>query len=244
MHKRCSATTMPNHRRPTAKCQICRVEKPHRELVPAEFVRPTLLHLIEKEHADWKPDGFICVADLNRYRMAYVRQVLETDVGEISALEAEVLESLKKNELLSTNIYANLDAKLTTGQMLADKIATFGGSWRFLSLFAAILVVWIVVNSAALLTRPFDPYPFILLNLVLSCLAAIQAPVIMMSQNRMEARDRLRAEHDYKINLKAELEIRHLHEKLDHLLKQQWTRLLEIQEIQLELMKELAERKR
>src|SRR6266540_1041712 len=144
---------MPYHRKPTAQCQICGVEKPHRELLPAE----------------------------------YVRQVLETDVGEISALETEVLESLKENELLSTNIYANLDAKLTTGQMLADKITTFGGSWRFLSLFAAILVVWIVVNTAALLTRPFDPYPFILLNLVLSCLAAIQAPVIMMSQNRMEA---------------------------------------------------------
>ncbi len=234
---------MPNHRKPTAQCQICKVEKPHRELVPAEFVRPGLLHLIEKDHPEWKPEGFICVGDLNRYRMNYVRQVLETEVGEISALENDVLESLKRNELLSTNIYADFNEKLTTGEMLADKIAAFGGSWKFISLFALVLLVWIVVNSLALLSKPFDPFPFILLNLVLSCLAAIQAPVIMMSQKRMETRDRLRAEHDYKINLKAELEIRHLHEKLDHLLKQQWTRLLEIQEIQLELMKELAERK-
>ena len=235
---------MSNHRRANAQCQICKAEKPQRELVPAEFVRPALLHLIEKEHPEWKPIGFICATDLNRFRMAYVRQVLETEMGEISALENEVLESLKKNELLSANIYADFDTKLTTGDMLSDKLAAFGGSWKFIVLFALVLLVWIGVNSFALLKRPFDPYPFILLNLVLSSLAAIQAPVIMMSQNRMEARDRLRAEHDYKINLKAELEIRHLHEKLDHLLKQQWTRLLEIQEIQLELMKELAERKR
>lgn len=235
---------MPNHHKATGVCQICKAEKPHRELVPAEFVRPALLNLIEKEHPQWQPNGFICTADLNRYRMAYVRQVLETEVGEISALENEVLESLKKNELLSTNIYADFDAKLTRGGMLADRLTTFGGSWKFIVLFGVILLVWIGVNSFALMNRPFDPFPFILLNLVLSCVAALQAPIIIMSQNRMEARDRLRAEHDYKINLKAELEIQHLHEKLDHLLKPQWMRLLEIQEIQLELMKELAERKR
>jgi uncharacterized membrane protein len=229
-----------NQRHSTAQCQICKAEKPHRELVPAEFVRPALLHLIEKEHPQWQPNGFICTADLNRYRMTYVRQVLETEVGEVSALENEVLESLKKNELLSTNIYADFDAKLTRGEMLSDRLATFGGSWKFITLFGLVLLVWIGVNSLALLNRrsilslyPAEP----------SCLAALQAPIIIMSQNRLEARDRLRAEHDYKINLKAELEIRHLHEKLDHLLKQQWTRLLEIQEIQIELMKELAERK-
>ena len=233
---------MPNHRKSTALCQVCKLEKPQRELLPAELVRPAISHLIEREHPDWKPEGFICASDLNGYRMAYVRSVLETEVGEISALENEVLQSLKKNELLSANIYADFDAKLTAGETLADGIASFGGSWKFLLAFATVVIAWVAVNSVALFARPFDPYPFILLNLVLSCLAAIQAPVIMMSQNRMESRDRLRAEHDYKVNLKAELEIRHLHEKLDHLLKHQWTRLLEIQEIQLELMKELAER--
>ena len=234
---------MPNHRKPTGLCQICKSEKSQRDLVPAELIRPTLQHLIEKDHHDWQPSGFVCVTDLNRYRLDYVRNVLQTEVGEFSALEREVLDSLHKNELLSLNIYADFDTKRTAGQMLADKISNFGGSWRFISLFALALVIWIAANSYVLLAKPFDPYPFILLNLILSCLAAIQAPVIMMSQNRMEARDRLRAEHDYKINLKAELEIRHLHEKLDHLLKQQWTRLVEIQEIQLELMQELAERK-
>ena len=235
---------MRNHRKATGVCQVCQAEKPQRELVPAEFVRPTLLHLIEKEHPGWQASGSICLTDLNRYRMQYVRHVLETEVGEISALETEVLESLKKNELLSANIYADFDAQLKRGEMLADKLAAFGGSWRFILLFGLVLLVWIAVNALALLGKPFDPFPFILLNLVLSCLAALQAPIIMLSQNRMEARDRLRAEQDYKINLKAELEIRHLHEKLDHLLKQQWMRLLEIQEIQLEIMEELAERKR
>jgi uncharacterized membrane protein len=99
-------------------------------------------------------------------------------------------------------------------------------------------------NSMSLITKPFDPYPYIFLNLILSCLAAIQAPIIMMSQNRQEERDRIQAEHDYRINLKAELEIRHLHEKVDHLLVNQWQRLLEIQEIQMELMDEIAHKKK
>ena len=107
-----------------------------------------------------------------------------------------------------------------------------------------VIVVWVVLNAVLLLNRAFDPYPFILLNLILSCLAALQAPVIMMSQNRAEARDRLRAENDYKVNLKAELEIRHLHEKMDHLLRRQYNRLFEIQQIQIELLEEISQRKR
>jgi len=105
-----------------------------------------------------------------------------------------------------------------------------------------VLAAWIGINSVATLRGPFDPYPYILLNLILSCLAAIQAPIIMMSQNRIEARDRLRSENDYQVNLKAELEIRHLHEKLDVLLKHQWQKLLEIQQIQMDFMKELVRR--
>ena len=121
-----------------------------------------------------------------------------------------------------------------------DKIAVFGGSWKFILVFGSVLLIWIIVNTAVLLWKPFDPYPFILLNLILSCLAAIQAPVIMMSQNRQEAKDRLRSKHDYRVNLKAELEIRHLHEKIDHLMSHQWERLVEIQQIQIELMSEIT----
>jgi len=214
------------------------------DLLPAEVLRPSLVRFIEGRHTDWSPTGFICLSDLNRFRTEYVKQVLEAEVGEISALENEVLTSLRERELLSTNIYADLDAKQTLGDRLSDKISSFGGSWKFIIFFGAVLLVWIAANSLVLLWRPFDPYPFILLNLVLSTLAAVQAPIILMSQNRMEARDRLRSENDYKINLKAELEIRHLHEKVDHLVKQQWQRLVEIQQIQLELMEELSERKR
>ncbi len=119
-------------------------------------------------------------------------------------------------------------------------MAEFGGSWRFIIYFAVVLVVWITFNSVELLSRPFDPFPYILLNLVLSCLAAIQAPVILMSQNRQEAKDRLRGEHDYRVNLKAELEIRLLHEKLDLLLTHQWQKLLEIQRIQMDLMEDMV----
>ena len=117
------------------------------------------------------------------------------------------------------------------------------GSWRFISIFMAVLFIWIFINTIVLIHKPFDPYPFILLNLILSCIAAIQAPIIMMSQNRQEAKDRLRSEHDYRVNLKAELEIRHPHEKMDHLLMTQWQRLLEIQEVQTELMEELARKR-
>jgi uncharacterized membrane protein len=234
---------MPNHRTVVAKCQICKLDKPQRELLPAELIRPAIARLIERDNPGWQPSGFVCTSDLNHYRMQYVRDVLQMEPGEVSALEQEVLESIKKNEPLAANIYADFDAKRARGERLADKIAEFGGSWKFIICFAAVIGAWIAINSAAILQKQFDPYPFILLNLVLSCLAALQAPLIMMSQRRMEARDRLRGEHDYQVNLKAELEIRHLHEKLDHLLKQQWMRLLEIQEIQMELMKELSERK-
>jgi uncharacterized membrane protein len=224
----------------TALCQICKKRKALNEVLPATLVRDPIAEIIMKEHPDWSSDGFICLDDLNHFKAEYVRTILEADKGELSTLEEQVMKSLRKEKLLSKNINIEFEEQLTLGDRLADKIAEFGGSWRFISIFAAILLVWIVMNTAVLIWKPFDPYPYILLNLVLSCLAAIQAPIIMMSQNRQEDKDRLRAQHDYLINLKAELEIRHLHEKMDHLLKNQWQRLLEIQAIQTELMEGLA----
>ncbi len=155
-------------------------------------------------------------------------------------MDHDVLESIQRHETLSSNVDAEFDKDLTLGEKMADGLATFGGSWRFLIIFGALLLAWIALNSVVLLMRPFDPYPFILLNLVLSCLAAIQAPVIMMSQNRQESKDRLRSQHDYRVNLKAELEIRQLHDKIDHLLSHQWERLVEIQQIQIDLLSELG----
>lgn len=160
----------------------------------------------------------------------------------MTALELEVIRSMQQQELITKNTEDELEQQWSFGERLADKIATFGGSWPFLICFAIFLVIWIVLNTTLLVARPADPYPFILLNLVLSCLAAIQAPVIMMSQNRQEAKDRLRSQNDYQINLKAELEIRHLHDKLDHLLSHQWQRLAEMQEIQLDLLSEMSKK--
>ena len=225
-------------------CQICHKTKlPHSGTI-GELIRPSLAEFIHKRLPDFDPHGFICFDDLGQFRKEYVKEVLEDEIGELSALDHEVIDSLQQRELLSQNIGKEFDKDLTLGERLSDKIAAFGGSWRFLILFGVVLFVWIFVNAAVLATRAFDPYPFILMNLILSCLAAIQAPIIMMSQNRSEARDRIRAENDYKVNLKAELEIRHLHEKIDHLLRRQYNRLFEIQQIQIELLEELARKGR
>jgi uncharacterized membrane protein len=136
------------------------------------------------------------------------------------------------DELLRTHVSRNVNVeqaeRMSLGERVADKVASFGGSWTFIGIFGAIMMVWVVLNTAAFFARHFDPYPYILLNLFLSMIAAIQAPVIMMSQNRQAAKDRLQADQDYQVNLKAELEVAHLHRKLDHLyerLEAHWARL-------------------
>ena len=225
-------------------CQVCKKPKsPHSGMI-AELIRPSLLEFIKKRVPDWDDKGFICLDDLGEFRKDYVKEVLEDEIGELSTLDQEVIESLEQHEILSSDIEKQFEKKLTFGERLSDRIAEFGGSWKFLITFGVVIVVWIAANVVLLATKAFDPFPFILLNLILSCLAAIQAPVIMMSQNRAEARDRLRAENDYKVNLKAELEIRHLHEKIDHLLRKQYNRLFEIQQIQIELLEEISHHKK
>jgi uncharacterized membrane protein len=223
----------------TRSCQICGKDASRTDLIEASSVRPVVVDVIRKAHPDWSAEGFICMDDLNRFRYDYVRSLIEAERGELSDLEKEVIESLASHEILSTHVDEEFESNLTFGQRLSDKIASFGGSWKFIIIFGCILILWISVNSFLLTFKIFDPYPFILLNLILSCLAALQAPIIMMSQNRQEAKDRLRASHDYQINLKAELEIRQLHQKLDHLLSRQWERLVEIQGVQLELLNEV-----
>ncbi len=230
-----------NHK--LAMCQVCKSEKRLSEVMPASLVRGVIAERIREACPDWTSSSHICIADLNRFRNEYLTDLIKQDKGELTEIEADVVRSLHEQELLSKNLNDEYDRQLTLGQRLADRIADFGGSWRFIGMFAAVLLLWVTVNTTFFLAKPFDPYPYIFLNLVLSCLAAIQAPVIMMSQNRQEEKDRLRAEYDYKVNLKAELEIRHLHEKIDHLLNSQWQRLLEIQEMQTELMEELAEKR-
>ncbi len=225
-------------------CQICgRAFLPQNGAI-GDNVRPSLAEFIKSQRPNWDPQQFICLSDLGAFRKDYVKQALEDEIGELTTLDHEVIESLQQHELLTENIEKQFERTLTFGEHLSDKIAEFGGSWKFIITFGSVIAVWLVLNALLLLNRGFDPYPFILLNLILSCLAALQAPVIMMSQNRAEARDRLRAENDYKVNLKAELEIRHLHEKIDHLLRKQYNRLFEIQQIQIELLEEISQRKR
>jgi uncharacterized membrane protein len=149
---------------------------------------------------------------------------------------------MKDHELTAKNINIEFDRQLSFGDRVSDRLANFAGSWTFITMFTVIFIVWISINTIVLVFRPFDPYPFILLNLVLSALAAIQAPVIIMSQNRQEEKDRMNAEHDFQVNLNAEMEIHQLHRKIDHLLINQGERLLEIQKIQMELMEDLAKK--
>jgi uncharacterized membrane protein len=228
---------------PMQMCAVCGKTFPERRLVSGESIRKEIADEIRKTQPDWSSEKFICRADLAEMRGRHVHALLESEKGELSSLEREVVRSLREHELLSENIDAEFEQQWTLGERMADRIATFGGSWTFLILFGVFLALWVAINSAVLIWRPLDPYPFIFLNLLLSCLAAIQAPIIMMSQNRQEAKDRLRSRHDYQINLKAELEIRHLHEKVDHLLSHQWERLVDLQELQLEMLSELDRRR-
>ncbi len=219
-------------------CRICGQARRH--LVPANLVRTSVAELIRADHPDWTDEAYICLDDLNTYRSQFVAKVLAEERGELTAAEAEVVRALKEHELISENTNTEIASATTIGDRLSDRLASFGGSWSFLIMFGTIMTVWILFNSIHMMQQPVDPFPFILLNLILSCLAAVQAPVIMMSQNRQETKDRMRAEHDYQVNLKAELEIRQLHSKLDMLLTHQWQRLLEIQQIQTDLMQQIA----
>jgi uncharacterized membrane protein len=222
------------------ECQVCRNHFRVGEVIRARLIEEPIVKLIKARHPKWSPEGFICLADLNLFRSRYVTEVLKSASQEIYDQERGMAKGLEE-EVSSRNINKEFESRLTLGERMADRLADFGGSWTFISIFMVMLVVWMAINTWVLLRKPFDPYPYILLNLVLSCLAAIQAPVILMSQNRQEAKDRLHSEHDYEINLKAEIEIRKLHEKLDHLLMHQWQRLMDIQQLQVNLMEEISQ---
>lgn len=222
-------------------CAIC--NQPHRPkfLTELESLSPAAFRaFVQEVYPHLKPNASLCISCVSTLRSDYISEALSREKGELLQLEQNVVESLHDEALKLQHLDAT-DEHLTLGQRVADKVAEFGGSWAFILSFAVLLCIWILINS--LLHRPFDPYPFILLNLMLSCVAALQAPIIMMSQNRSEARDRLRAENDYRTNLLAELEIRQLHQKFDHLLQNQWQRLLDIQQLQTELMNEITDRK-
>ena len=167
------------------------------------------------------------------------KSFLQKEWEKLNELEQKVVKSFLDRQQVSRDVVGEMYDDRTFGQRVADRVASFGGSWSFIGLFAGAILSWVAINSLQLLTAPFDPFPYILLNLFLSMLAAIQAPIIMMSQNRQAARDRADAAHDYEVNLKAELEIRHLHDKLDELRETKWLELVEMQQEQIRLLQEL-----
>ncbi len=235
------ASAVPSGKRPL--CAISGKRRPKRDLVGLDTLRPALAGRILQDFPELPHDALISRAEVARYRAAYVADLLQAEHGELTELDRRVAESMATHETLAENVDEEYEDHRTLGERLSDHLASFGGSWAFLISFALFLVVWMIINLIRGETNAFDPYPFILLNLLLSCLAAIQAPIIMMSQKRQEAKDRLRSENDYRVNLKAELEIRHLHEKMDYLIQRQWQRLTEIQQLQLEIMQEKRLRK-
>jgi len=219
-------------------CAISGALRPRKDLVAFETLRPNLAERIRQDYPDLPTDALISRRELARYRQLYVEEGLKQEHGEISELERQVAESIAKADTLAENIEEEFAEKRTIGELMADHVASFGGSWYFIIWFGLVMAGWMGLNLYMGATQAFDAYPFILLNLVLSTLAAIQAPIIMMSQKRQEAKDRLRSFNDYRVNLKAELEIRHLHEKIDYLITKQWQRMIDIQHLQLEIMQE------
>lgn len=221
------------------KSHISKQEIQFGENIQGKDIREGIFNLIKRDFPDFYEESQISLDELNQYRRLYLTSLVTQEKGELAVIDTDVMDAIKNNSILSENIQDEIEAKLNLGQRLADKIARFGGSWTFIITFFSFLLIWMMINILFLTTKPFDPFPFILLNLILSCLAAIQAPVIMMSQNRQEQKDRQRGEHDYKINLKAELEIKLLSEKMDHLLVHQNKKLLEIQELQTDYLEDL-----
>jgi len=219
-------------------CAISKQEMARKNLIEIGTLRPALAEHIRNDFPDLPDHALISLKELARYRTRYVEEILREEHGEYTDLDREVAESIARQETIAENVEDDFEEHRTLGERLSDNLARFGGSWAFLISFALVLVVWMAVNVALGEGKAFDVYPFILLNLVLSCLAAVQAPIIMMSQRRQETKDRLRSLNDYQVNLKAELEIRHLHEKMDHLVMRQWQRLAEIQQVQLEMLQE------
>lgn len=223
----------------TFRSDLSQAEFPLSERISAKTIRGSVFDLIQKENPGFNENCHLSIGELNNYREKYLSELMQDQLGELSDLDKTVLNSLNEKKLLSDQLEEEQSSSDTFGQRVADRVATFGGSWTFIISFMTFLLLWIALNAFVLLNKGYDPYPFILLNLILSCLAALQAPVIMMSQNRQEEKDRERAKKDYMVNLKSEVEIRLLHDKIDHLIIHQQQELLEMQKIQLDTMKDL-----
>jgi len=224
------------------KCTVCHKTIEEKNLIHGYAIRPEVAKLIKEDYPEWNDESYICKDDLRQYRIRHLMTLLKERGTRIHGAEEKVVKAIADGGFISAEPNHSVEEHLTFGEKLADSVARFGGSWKFIIFFAVILIVWIAINVISLFQKPFDPYPFILLNLILSCLAAIQAPVIMMSQNRQEAKDRQRGEDDYKVNLKSELEIKVLNEKIDHLMQDQRELLEKMMQLHESTRKTIQER--
>lgn len=224
------------------KNQICIICGKHFTIMEGLFLRDLsgqLREQILKTNSFAKQSSFICLKDLQKLRIDQMQAVIDQERKTDQATSDKLKKEMAKDTYVITNLNDTVYGKRSIGQRLADAVAKFGGSWGFIIAFLIILIVWMTINVVHFLGVNFDPYPFILLNLFLSCVAAIQAPIIMMSQNRQAERDRFDSENDYKTNMKSEMEIRILHEKLDQLNEVKWPHILDIQKMQIEVLSEI-----
>lgn len=224
------------------KNQVCIICGKHFNASEGLFLRDLNDRLKQQimSHSDFaRNSSFICLKDLQHIRLENMQAIIEQDLAVDQKMNAELQKELSKDTYVIRNLNDTVNGHLTRGQKMADAVAKFGGSWSFIITFSVILIIWMTINIVHLFGVNFDPYPFILLNLFLSCVAAIQAPIIMMSQNRQADRDRFDAENDYHTNTKSEMEIRLLHKKMDQLNEVQWPHILDIEKMQLEVMSEI-----
>lgn len=219
-------------------CQICKKNFSADELVHTNFLRPNLLKFVKNLNHD-AGSGFICLNDLRKIREMRVHQVLGKLDNLEESIKDRIVDSINEESIVTENVNKEFLENLSFGEKAADSVAKFGGSWLFIGIFVFMIAAWVLWNNYEKVA--FDPFPFIFLNLFLSCIAAFQAPIIMMSQNRQAEKDRLRDNADYQINLKAELEIQQLHSKLDLFMREEWNKLLEIQKLQIEISEEIVD---
>ena len=209
------------------------------ESVKGDTLRDYLLIFIQKEFPEFTTESYISIDELNKFRRKYMVELAQVEVEEFNKLREDSLNAVSEENLSNLRKDTKIGKELTLGQRVADGVAKFGGSWTFIFIFFSFLFGWMGINIFLFAGHPYDPYPFILLNLILSCLAAIQAPIIMMSQNRQEEKDRIRGEEDYKTDLKSGIEVSLLHKKIDYLIINQSKRLVEMHEIQTDYLSQI-----
>jgi uncharacterized membrane protein len=233
------------HKQNVVLCEVSKTEVPADKAKQGFTVRPSILQLIKEVEPTFTSDSWISDEELKKYKVRYIETLFQNDKNRENEIQEMVKQAVANHDFMSINFIDtinNEDSESTLGQRMADKVAEFGGSWTFIFSFFTLMAIWMFGNVLLKIYQPdyaFDSYPFIFLNLVLSCVASIQAPIIMMSQNRSSEKDRKRALNDFKVNLKNELEIMFLREKIDHIINNQTPHIHETLELQNEMMDDI-----